>query len=61
MLLTSAAGALLLVPGIGILLVTDPDRWELAGFSIVVYSTLWLAAFGLSKIIRWFKMQGNPM
>jgi hypothetical protein len=61
MLLTSAAGALLLVPGIGILLVTDPDKWELAGFSIAVYSTLWLASFGLSKIIRCFKFQGNPM
>jgi hypothetical protein len=60
-LLTSAAGALLLVPGIGILLATDPDRWELAGFSMVVYITLWLASFGLSKIIGHFKMKGNPL
>lgn len=60
-LLTSAAGVLLLVPGICILFTTDPDRWELVGFSIVVYSTLWLTAFGLSKITRCLKVQGNPM
>ena len=53
-LLTFAAGALLLMPGIGILIATDPDRWKLIWFSTLVCGAFSLLAIGLPKVIRFF-------